>query len=438
MKRTWRLQRRLMAAFASFVLFTAALFGLYAMAFMYSVEDTFFETMLEQEAAALLRRHAQSGEWGEPRDASVRRYADTAQLPDDLRTQLIAQPHRHEFAGSGARHYHVLAVDPPAPQERFWLVAEVSAQLVVRPMRNRALLLLGASGLAIVVAALAIGAWLARRTAGPLARLAALVDTMSPDALPRGFAAGFRADEVGTLARGLEELTARVEVFVAREQEFTRDASHELRTPLAVIRGAAEGLSDEPGLTAAGRAYVAHIRQSALQLEQTVATLLALAREDRADEPVGSVAVLPLLERIVIEQAPLLDGKPVTLDVDVAANVRAVLPAPVLHILLSNLVGNAFAHTAAGKVRIDAAQGRLRVANSAEGADPSRRWQLPQPFGKGEGSTGFGLGLVILRRLCDRYGIDLRIDEAEGGVMASMALAATGSAAAGDSGPGAA
>ncbi len=38
MRRPARLQRRLMIAVAGFVLFTSALFGLYAMAFMYSVE----------------------------------------------------------------------------------------------------------------------------------------------------------------------------------------------------------------------------------------------------------------------------------------------------------------------------------------------------------------------------------------------------------------
>ena len=433
MRRPARLQRRLMIAVAGFVLFTAALFGLYAMAFMYSVEDSFINTTLAQEAAALERQHARDGVWGEPRDAAMRLYRDTASLPDDLRAQYQAEPQRHEFSGRDGRHYHVLPIDPVQPAARVWLVAEVSAQLVVRPMRTRALTLLAASGLVIVVLALTIGLLIARRTAGPLARLAALVDATTPDSLPRGVAAGFHDDEVGTLARGIDALIGRIDAFVSREREFTRDASHELRTPLAVIRSAAERLSADAGLDAAARERVGHIRQSALQLEQTVTTLLALAREEqRGHTAAERVALLPLLERVVIEQSPLLAGKPVTVDVSVPADVRVALPAPVLNILLANLVGNAFAHTHAGLVRIDVENDRLRVANSRDGADPARRWRAPRPFDRGEGSAGYGLGLVILRRLCDRYGVDLRIDAADDGVVASVGLLTASAPAAGD------
>ena len=43
----WTLQRRLMLAFAGFSLLVVTLFGLYAVVFMYAVEDAFFGTMLK-------------------------------------------------------------------------------------------------------------------------------------------------------------------------------------------------------------------------------------------------------------------------------------------------------------------------------------------------------------------------------------------------------
>jgi signal transduction histidine kinase len=85
----------------------------------------------------------------------------------------------------------------------------------------------------------------------------------------------FPDDEVGMLARGLEALLQRIREFIVREQEFTRDASHELRTPLAVIRSAGECLMPPSRhCRERGRQHVDHIRGSAAQLEQTVATLL--------------------------------------------------------------------------------------------------------------------------------------------------------------------
>lgn len=421
---TQRLQSRLMLAFAGFALFTAALFGLYAIAFMYAVEDAFFEAMLEQEVAAQLRQHAASGQWAEPRDAVMRIYADSASFPDDLKALHGAEPQRREFPGHDGRHYHLKAMNPTAPASPAWLVAEVSGQLVVRPMRDRVFLLLAGSGLLIMALALLTGYWLARRTAGPLSRLVALVNDMSPARLPRDFAPAFQDHEVGILARGLEALAGRIEAFIAREQEFTRDASHELRTPLAVIRSAAERLMTEPGLSEAGRQHVGHMRQSALQLEQTVTTLLSLAREDQPGATVAPVRILPILERVIVEQSPLLEGKEVVVDVAVPQGACLALPAPVLHILLSNLIGNAFAHTHAGDVWIDVDHGRLRIANSGDGIDPALRWQLQQPFSKREGSGGSGLGLAIIRRLCDRYAIDLRIDSAHDKAIASIAIEA--------------
>ena len=417
-----RLQSRLMVAFAGFALFTAALFGLYGIVFMYAVEDAFFDAMLEQEVAAQLRQHAATGRWAEPRDPAMRIHADSASFPDDLKALHDAEPSRREFPGHDGRHYHLKAMNPPAPASPAWLVAEVSGQLVVRPIRDRVFLLLAASGLLIVVLALLTGYWLARRTAAPLSRLVALVDTMSPARLPRDFAPAFQDHEVGILARGLEALAGRIDAFIAREQEFTRDASHELRTPLAVIRSAAERLMTEPGLSDAGRQHVGHTRQSALQLEQTVMTLLSLAREDQPGATAAPVAVLPVLERVIVEQSPLLDDKAVEVEVTVPQDTSLALPAPVLHILLSNLIGNAFAHTDAGEVRIDVEGGRLRIANHGDGIDPAQRWRSQQPFSKREGSRGFGLGLAIVRRLCDRYAIDLRIESEDDRAVASIAV----------------
>jgi len=417
-----RLQSRVMLAFAGFSLLTAAVFGLYAFVFMYAVEDAFFAAMLDQEVAAQLREHAESGHWAEPRDPSMRVYPDTAALPDDLQALIEAEPQRREFPGHNGRHYHLAELQPPAPAARAWLVAEVSTQLVVRPMRERILALLAGSSLLFIAMALLIGYGLARRTAGPLSRLVALVDGMSPDKLPRDFAHRFRDDEVGILARGLEALIGRVQAFIAREQEFTRDASHELRTPLTVIVSAVERLMAEPQLSSAGRQHLGHVLHSALQLEQTVATLLSLARETHNAETGDPVQIVPILERVIVEQSALLEGKAVAVEVDVPRGTCLALPAPVLHILLSNLIGNAFAHTAIGEVRIDVDRGRLRITNTGNDSDAAMPWQAHQPFTKREGSSGFGLGLAIVRRLCDRYAIDLHIDSVEGKVMTSIAI----------------
>jgi signal transduction histidine kinase len=404
-----RLHTRIMMVFTGFTLGVAGLFALYAVSFMYTVEDRFFNGQLAEEAGFQLQQHATTGRWSEPRSAHIRLHLDPHNFPEDLLPVYSRHPERKEFPGREGRHYHVLRFEA-ATAEVAWLVAETSEQLVVRPIRDRVLQLLAWTAAIVVALALLIAYWLARRTAAPLERLAAMVESMRPGELPDSLPGRFPNDEVGVLARGLESLIRRVRAFVAREQEFTRDASHELRTPLAVIRSAGERLATEPGLDDEARRLLEHILHSSAQLEQTIATLLALAREDNPAGAWEPERVLPIIERVVVEQAGLIEHKPVTVDVLVPATATLAVPSPVLHILLSNLVGNAFAHSEAGVVRVDMDADGLRIANHGYPVDAGLRSSIHEPFSRREGSAGFGLGLAIVHRLCSQHGLVLEFD----------------------------
>lgn len=417
-----RLRNRLMLAFAGFTLLVAALFALHVVLFVYTVEDQLFETMLDREVAAQQAYHREHGRWTVPRDGFMSIVATTSGLPDGIADDLREEPQRHEFVGAKGRHYHlrVLRSADAKSEPPVWLVAEVSALLVVRPMRAQMLQLLAWLGVAMVALALLLGGWLARRTTAPLSRLADAVGDATPERLPPGFAAGFPDDEVGVVARRLDDLIARVRDFVEREREFTRDASHELRTPLTVIRTATERLGMESSLSDTARRHLDHIAQSSRQLEQTVVLLLSLAREQASLESAIATPVLPVLERVIVEQSPLLERKPVEVRVDVAGDVFTTLPPTVLNVLLSNLVGNAFAHTREGRVVVDMDGHALRIANPG---GEIREGDFA-PFAKGADSGGFGLGLSIVKRLCERHGIALRIEGVAGQTVARLTLPA--------------
>jgi signal transduction histidine kinase len=410
------LRRRLMWAFALYTVFVAGLFGLYAMTFMYAVEDQLLDATLALEADALQRQFAASGKWQVPRVAWIRRYATPQEFPEDLRAARAHEPWRREFPGADGRHYHVRSLSDHAGQDRGWVVAEVSGQLVVRPMRERVFGLMLITAIVLVAVALGVAAWLARRTAAPLARLAASVDGLDPADLPQDIDHGYRDDEVGVLARGLSALTARLRRFVAREREFTRDVSHELRTPLAVMRSGTEHLLARNELDPQVRASVQQVHQSGLQLLQTIDLLLSLARESAAD-PAPPVRLLPLLERVVVDQATLVTNPRLMVEVDVAPDTLAELPDPALRSLLSNLIGNALAHGADGTLRIFVADGDLVITNPI---DPVT---APATFDqRREGSPGSGLGLGIVRRLCERHGIALTVTRNEDRVTARFPL----------------
>lgn len=441
------LQRQLMLGFTLFTVGVSALLGLFAAVFLYVVEDRFMVATLSRAAEEMEAGHRASGRWPTPPQAFMQRHDSAASLPDDLRLAWQADPRRREWAGTQGRHYHLhwlgrphgTAPVPPVPDARHpLLVAEVSALLVVRPVREELLLWWAAVSGSVTLAALGLAAWRARRISAPLVRLADAMARSRPgdrSASATPSARDHGDDEVGLLARHLDALTARTRAFIEREQVFTRDVSHELRTPLAVLGMASERLLGRPDLPAEVAAELRHMRQVLWELEQTVTTLLALARETHApavsaamadgvpappsdDGPPATapatLAVLPQLERVVLEQMPRLQGKDIELAIDVSPALRVDLPPGVLHILLSNLVGNAFAHGEPGPVHVAADAEGLQLRNRSQALPAGLDQRLGQPFQKGTASAGFGLGLAIVHRLAEHQGLALSLSQADG------------------------
>lgn len=417
MKGAHSLRARMMAAFALFALATALCFSLFSVLFVYSVEDSFFDKLLRQEAARQEHSWRASGMPAVPLHDNIAVHRSLDTFPADLARQMAGAARKGEFFGEQGRHYHVRTLvlgDAPA-----YLVAEVSRDLVVRPRMPFILGFLGVSTLAILAVTLAVGYWLARRATAPLTRLALLVSQAQPGQLPQRFAHDFPDNEIGALARKLDEAMARIAAFIEREQHFTRDASHELRTPLAVIEGAAQLLAQQPMPAQAG-AQLQRVRSAAAQMAQTVATLLSLAREELDASLPEPVALLPLVEDAVVQFAHLLDGKEVEVSVEVAPDAVVESHRAALAILLSNLVGNAFGHTRQGLIRIYMEGGSLVVSDSGPGIAPVLRERLFEAGAKGEASAGFGLGLSIARRLGERVGIAIAIDSGADGTRARL------------------
>ena len=420
------LRHRLAAAFALFALASALCFGALGVLFVYTVEDSFFANMLEQESdhqrLAWIKGGQASSQLAAPLRSVVSVHRSPSTLPPDLARVLAQGARGAEAAGDDGRHYHwrQLDLDGAGP---LTLVAEVSRELVVRPRLPSILRFLGATLLVVLALTSALGYWLARRATSPLGELADLVRGAAPAQLPQGFAARFPDNEIGALAHTLEAAMVRIAGFIEREQHFTRDASHELRTPLAVIQGAAQLLAHEP-MPAQAAAQLQRIRSAAGDMAHTLDTLLSLAREEctTAAPPQFTEALhlLPLVETAVVRCAHLLDGKAVEVLVDLGPNHTVSAYAPAVAILLSNLIGNAFAHTQQGTIRIYCEGATLIVADSGPGIDPALAGTLFEAGVKGAGSSGFGLGLSIARRLGERFGIGLAIDSSAHGTRALL------------------
>ncbi len=396
------LGQRIVWACVILALLCASLFSFFNVIFVYTVEDQFFRHQLMDEE----KRQLQQPELVVPLSAAMQILLSPQDFPADLQQQFEPNTRRTEYSGLEGRHYHIRSFIHPSAKEPVWLVAEVSSQLVVRPIRDEMFLLYGISTLMMVLLAAALGFALARRATRPLTQLAELVQNneFSP-----GFASVFPANEIGVLADALEQNWLRVQAFIAREQAFSRDASHELRTPLAVIQSSCELLLAQQW-PAEQHQRLEQIQHSSRQMNQLISTLLAMSREQHLGQT-ETIKLAVLLEQLVLDLSPLLEGKNIGLELQVAPDVQLQLNPVLLQMVLTNLLQNAFLHSAPGTIFISADSQQLQIQNPLH--DEDQPTELTALFAKGRQSSGYGLGLGIVQRLCQQTRLDLQLHRVE-------------------------
>ncbi|MFT4925339.1 MAG: signal transduction histidine kinase [Phenylobacterium sp.] len=420
---TYSLRRRIIWQFCLFSLFLSVLFSCYNFFFMYVMEDVFIERTIVEEAEYLKRGYLKTGEWPTPRKNHMVLHHSMDSFPDDVKAVFLREPNRREFYGFEERHYHLYPMDKVGDRPVSYLMGEVSQLLVVRPMRTLVMSILSVSSVLMTLLACFIGYRLAKRTIKPLSDLVRLVDGVDPTHLPKKFAERYPPNEIGILATTLEHSMQRINDFVAREQHFTRDASHELRTPIAVIKNATELLVCEADLNVRTQPLLMRISRASLQMEQTVNTLLSLAREEKEGDEVEAIRLLPVVEKAVVQHAYLLDGKPVEVNVDIGVSATVTLPIGILQILVANLISNAFQYTLAGEVTMNFEQQCFKVFDTGPGIEADIKDNLLEPMVKGSDSQGFGIGLSIVKRLCEHHGLTLMIEsQPTSGVVVSIKL----------------
>jgi signal transduction histidine kinase len=408
------LRRRFVASFVAFAAAVSLLFAGSSLLVGYMVEDSLFEQMIAEEGLRQQRHWREQRSLAPSASPFISVHLSAATFPADLRHAVAREGRETEYAGEGGRYYHVAAVRLD-PASSAFIVAEVGTRLAVRPMRGGILGAIAFLSLLILALAAALGWWLATRTLAPLGRLAEEVGSAKAGEIPRIEAAAFPTDEIGVLARALEQALERTRAFVERETRFTRDASHELRTPLAVIRSSIDLISEKGDVPEPLRKPLERIAEAARQMEEAIEMLLLLAREERQPgEPVAT-PLLPIVERVVLAESARFGAERRDVRIDVPARAATRLPESVAAAIIGNLVGNALRHGEGAPVRIATAEADLIVADDGPGLPPEVAAALEDAAFETIRARGTGFGLALVARLCRLHGVKLTASSGGGG-----------------------
>lgn len=271
----------------------------------------------------------------------------------------------------------------------------------------------------VVVTLGSLGFWLGvvvmRRAVAPVAQLAEVVADidvahLSDEDHKRIQASRFGNDEVGVLAETIENTLERIGECLERERYFTSSASHELRTPIMVITSTLE-LLEQSDLSATDLKALDQVRRATLDMKASIEMFLCLAREIDDGLYEEQFLVTPLVRQAIDHQRYIVSGKFVEVDIYDLADPRVCGHQQAFSIAVNNLVRNAFENMldGEGRITIRIKEHELFVTNQVsseadEGHTPT----------EASSSHGYGLGLGIVQRLCERNGwsFSLYADEA--------------------------
>lgn len=228
------------------------------------------------------------------------------------------------------------------------------------------------------------------------------------------------ADERARL-QGEREAAAATRRAESAKTALLHAVSHDLRSPLTAIGTAASAMSPDELPDDDHRALLEVIREEADRLGALVDDLLDVSRiEAGAVDPRRDWCDVNEVAARAAAAVRRRGGHPI--EIVLPDELLLVRADPVqFERVLVNLLDNAVKHSPpdARPVRLSGGMGggqvHVRVSDAGRGIPLSRRSQVFEPFFRGRGGEGSGLGLTICRGFTEANGGRIRIHDAPGG-----------------------
>lgn len=376
----------------------------------HNLGDRLIDETLRAEIQDYISRRTRNPNSLPPATVSIRGYVF---LPGQNKTDTPAELHnltpgKYQLTFNSIP-YRVAVVDK----------AEVRYVMMFNELRQRKrestfLVYLVTGALIMTLVSAWIGWWLAGRVVAPIAELDQRVSNASPEDNTIDIARGFEPDEIGKLAQVFAGYLKRMRSFIDRERAFTSDVSHELRTPLAIVLGVVELMEEDKQLHDKQKERVDRIGRAVRGMIDMTSALLLMGREASTDEPlIQKCDVCDIVSHIIDMHRHLLSAQ-TSVSLVCSSHPHIAAERTLFGIVVANLIRNAFTYTPTGSISITVEDHSLTVTDTGTGIHSEQIGKVFQRHFKGSGSTGSGIGLSLVKRICDRYGWETIIDSTEG------------------------
>ncbi|MEO6284097.1 MAG: HAMP domain-containing sensor histidine kinase [Dyadobacter sp.] len=242
-------------------------------------------------------------------------------------------------------------------------------------------------------------------------------------------------DELGKLVVTINDLLDRIANAVAREKQFTSDASHELRTPLAVIKGTLEVLIRKPRSAQEYVDKVAYCIKEIDRISYLVDQLLLLARFESQKKALDAqiIDLSELSATILQRQQVHILNKGLSVEMKSGEHCDVYSDPYMVDIIVENLISNAIKYSTPNEsitIQITKLNTEIvySVIDQGIGIAVDEIPKIQEPFYRSNPLEhphikGNGLGLSIVKRMCQLLGIGFSINSQPGaGTTASLSF----------------
>ncbi len=339
-----------------------------------------------------------------------------------------------ETLQGSARHPTRILTFPVVARGRMVNVLQVGMSLEALEMARQHFLWTLAALLPVALLLAGGGGWLlGRRALRPVDQMTTAARRIEAEHLAQRLDGAEVNDELGRLARTLNEMLARLEAAFEQVRRFSADASHELRTPLTVLKGEIEVALRSPRPPEEYRAVLHSTLEEVERMARLVDDLLLLSRADAGALRLESAPVEldHLVEEVAKQGDVLARAKQVEVRLTEVAPLVVQGDGGRLKQLLLNLMDNAIKYTGPGGqvtlgLRPSAGPGgragehaEIFVRDTGAGIPPE---QLPRIFERfyradpvrSREAGGAGLGLCISRTIAEAHGGRIEVESAPG------------------------
>ncbi len=364
----------------------------------YQLERISLHHWLDTEASAYTRFYSEFGEDSPlPNENEFKTYWSEEETMPDWLIQYDEQGFYEHLLGEEDKHFIVFS--HPSGKGLMYILFQDDADDYLDSYEDNLHYYTFVLGVILSLLILGYGSYMVRAISKPLWQVENKIAQMSPE--HDDFTIDTRFIETRKIEQALLDSKQNIAGYFQRETEFSRFASHELRTPIMVIQGSAELLHKLPELPPVALKAIKRIENAGDDMKVLTEAFLLLGKENIDTSYYEQHDLNSLLEKQLIQLEPLFLRQNASYRLEVEPKQPCYIYAPLtfMVIVINNLVKNAYSYSL-GDVDIRLNRTQLQISNRHDGNDT--------------GNSGYGCGLAIVERICERMEWDFNtVDEAQ-------------------------